>query len=353
MKSTGIADDASFGPEAEFFIFSDVKIDVSANRAFYEVDSDELPHNAARTFDEGNMGHRPGVKGGYTPVSPVDSGVELRNEMLSTMASIGMPVEKHHHEVAPAQHELGLKFGGLLETADYLQMYKYIVHNVAQANGVSATFMPKPIIGDNGSGMHVNQSLWKGGKPLFAGDVYAGLSQTALYYIGGIIKHARALNALTNPTTNSYKRLVPGFEAPVLLAYSSSNRSASCRIPYAESPKAKRIEIRFPDPTANGYLAFAGMLMAGLDGIKNKIDPGEAMDQDLYSLSEKELEGIPTVCATLREALKGITEDRDFLLEGGVFTDDQLDAYVKLKMEDVFQFWHIPNPVEFQMYYSC
>lgn len=353
METLGLADKAFFGPEAEFFIFEDVKIDVSMNRALYELDSVEGPYNSARAYEEGNMGHRPVVKGGYFPVPPVDSGQDIRSEMLTVMAEMGLPVEKHHHEVAPSQHELGIMFGTLLETADNLQLYKYVVHNVAHAYGVSATFLPKPIASDNGSGMHVHQSLWQDGKPLFAGNGYADLSEMALFYIGGIIKHAKSLNAFTNASTNSYKRLIPGYEAPVLLAYSSRNRSASCRIPFVNSPKGKRVEVRFPDATANPYLAFSAMLMAGLDGIRNKIHPGEAMDKDLYDLPPEELTEIPTVCGSLREALDSLDKDRDYLTQGDVFTNDQIDAYIELKMEEVTTFEQTPHPVEFQMYYSC
>jgi glutamine synthetase len=352
MASAGIADTAFFGPEAEFFIFDDVKIDVGMNVGMYKVDSVEGPYNSGRDYEEGNMGHRPGVKGGYFPVPPVDGGQDIRSEMLSVMSEIGVPVEKHHHEVAPSQHELGMKFGTLLETADNMQLYKYCVHQVAHAYGVSATFLPKPIVGDNGSGMHVHQSLWKDNSPLFAGNNYADLSEMALFYIGGIIKHAKSLNAFTNPSTNSYKRLIPGFEAPVLLAYSSRNRSASCRIPFVDNPKGKRVEVRFPDPMANPYLAFSAMLMAGLDGIRNKIHPGEAMDKDLYDLPAEELKNIPTVCGSLREALESLDADRDYLTSGDVFTNDQIDAYIELKMEEVFAFEHTPHPIEFKMYYS-
>ena len=352
MQSAGIADTAFFGPEAEFFIFDDVKFDVSMNGAMFKVDPVEGPYNSGRDFEEGNMGHRPGVKGGYFPVPPIDSGQDIRSEMLAVMADMGVPVEKHHHEVAPSQHELGMKFGTLLETADNMQLYKYAVHQVAHAYGVSATFLPKPIAGDNGSGMHVHQSLWSDGKPLFAGNGYADLSENALYYIGGIIKHAKSLNAFTNPSTNSYKRLVPGFEAPVLLAYSARNRSASCRIPFVSNPKGKRVEVRFPDATANPYLAFSAMLMAGLDGIRNKIHPGDAMDKDLYDLPAEELAKIPTVCASLREALESLDADRAYLTEGNVFTDDQIDAFIELKMEEVIALEHAPHPIEFQMYYS-
>jgi len=353
MASAGIADTAFFGPEAEFFIFDDVKIDVGMNVGMYKVDSVEGPYNSGRDYEEGNMGHRPGIKGGYFPVPPVDGGQDIRSEMLSVMSEIGVPVEKHHHEVAPSQHELGMKFGTLIETADNMQLYKYCVHQVAHAYGVSATFLPKPIVGDNGSGMHVHQSLWKDNTPLFAGNNYADLSEMALFYIGGIIKHAKSLNAFTNPSTNSYKRLIPGFEAPVLLAYSSRNRSASCRIPFVDNPKGKRVEVRFPDPMANPYLAFSAMLMAGLDGIRNKIHPGEAMDKDLYDLPAEELKNIPTVCGSLREALECLDADRDYLTSGDVFSNDQIDAYIELKMEEVYAFEHTPHPIEFKMYYSA
>jgi glutamine synthetase len=352
MESTGIADTAFFGPEAEFFVFDDVRYEVSMNRSFYEVDSDEGPYNSGNDFPEGNFGHRPGVKGGYFPVPPVDSMTDLRAEMVTQALAMGIAMEKHHHEVAPSQNELGQKFDTLLRTADQMQIYKYVVHMVAAQYGKTATFMPKPIAGDNGSGMHCHQSLWKGGEALFAGSGYADLSETCLYYIGGIIKHARALNAFTNPTTNSYKRLVPGFEAPVLLAYSSRNRSASCRIPFTASPKAKRVEVRFPDPTANPYLSFSAMLMAGLDGIENKIHPGDPMDTDLYDLPPEELEGVPTVCSSLNQALEALSADRDFLKKGDVFTDDQIDSYIELKQAEVTAFLQAPHPIEFQMYYS-
>ena len=302
LKASGIGDTAFFGPEAEFFIFDSVKFGTGGNYGMYQLDSQEGPQASLKDYPEGNMGHRPTVKGGYFPVPPVDSESDLRAEMLSTMGEMGVMIEKHHHEVAQSQHELGMKFGPLVKMADALQIYKYCIHNVAHSYGKTATFMPKPIYGDNGSGMHVHQSIWKGGKPLFAGNGYADLSEACLYYIGGIIKHAKALNAFTNPLTNSYKRLIPGFEAPVLLAYSARNRSASCRIPYATNPKAKRVEVRFPDPGANPYLAFSAMLMAGLDGIRNKIHPGDPMDKDLYDLPPEELKGIPTVCGSLRDA---------------------------------------------------
>jgi len=352
MSNQGIGDTAFFGPEAEFFVFDDVKFDVQMNRGYYEVDSSEGPYNTARDYEEGNPGHRPGIKGGYFPVPPVDSEQDLRSEMLAVMEEMGVEVEKHHHEVAPSQHELGMKFGTLINTADSLQIYKYVVHQVASSYGKTATFMPKPVAGDNGSGMHVHQSIWKNNEPMFAGSEYADLSETCLFYIGGIIKHARAINAFSNSITNSYKRLVPGFEAPVLLAYSARNRSASCRIPFVNNPKGKRVEVRFPDAASNPYLAFSAMLMAGLDGIKNKIHPGEAMDQDLYELSPNELKDIPTVCGSLREALNALDLDRDFLTQGDVFDDDQIDAYIDLKMEEVLAFEQAPHPIEFKMYYS-
>ena len=352
MSNQGIGDTAFFGPEAEFFVFDDVKFDVQMNRGYYEVDSSEGPYNTARDYEEGNPGHRPGIKGGYFPVPPVDSEQDLRSEMLAVMEEMGVEVEKHHHEVAPSQHELGMKFGTLINTADSLQIYKYVVHQVASSYGKTATFMPKPVAGDNGSGMHVHQSIWKDNEPMFAGSEYADLSETCLFYIGGIIKHARAINAFSNSITNSYKRLVPGFEAPVLLAYSARNRSASCRIPFVNNPKGKRVEVRFPDAASNPYLAFSAMLMAGLDGIKNKIHPGEAMDQDLYELSPDELKDIPTVCGSLREALNALDIDRAFLTQGDVFDDDQIDAYIDLKMEEVLAFEQAPHPIEFKMYYS-
>ena len=353
LISSGIGDTAYFGPEAEFFLFDDVRFSNSINKVSFEVDAADASWNTDTSYEMGNMGHRPGLKGGYFPVNPTDSAQDLRSEMLTTMKNIGMKVDKHHHEVASCQHELGLIFGTLMKQADELQKYKYIVHNVAHAYGKTATFMPKPIYGDNGTGMHVNMSIWKDGKPLFAGDKYADLSQEALYFIGGILLHAKALNAFTNPATNSYKRLIPGFEAPVLRAYSASNRSGCVRIPWAESPKAKRVEARFPDPAANPYLCFAALLMAGLDGIKNKIDPGEAQDKDLYDLPPEELEGIPTVCGSLREALDELVNDMDFLTEGGVFTKDQIEGYIDLKWEEVQQYEHTPHPVEYGMYYSC
>ncbi|MGC2855442.1 type I glutamate--ammonia ligase [Novispirillum sp. DQ9] len=353
MQSTGMADAAYFGPEAEFFVFDDVRYDVSMRKVSFELDAEDAAWNSGKMFEEGNMGHRPAVKGGYFPVPPVDNAVDLRAEMVSTLLEMGVPMEKHHHEVASSQHELGAKFGTLMQAADWMQIYKYVVHMVAHSYGRTATFMPKPLAGDNGSGMHVHMSLWKEGKPLFAGSGYADLSETALYYIGGIIKHAKALNAFTNPSTNSYKRLIPGFEAPVLLAYSARNRSASCRIPYVASPKGKRVEVRFPDPTANVYLAFAAMMMAGLDGIENKIHPGDPMDKNLYDLPAEELANVPTVCASLREALESLRADNDFLKKGDVFTQDMIDAYIALKWEEVYNYEHTPHPVEYAMYYSC
>ncbi len=353
LKSSGIGDQAFFGPEAEFFLFDDVRYSNTMNKVSFEVDATDAAWNTDASFEMGNMGHRPGVKGGYFPVNPVDEAQDLRSEMLTTMKQIGMKVDKHHHEVASCQHELGLIFDSLTKQADELQKYKYVIHNVAHAYGKSATFMPKPIAGDNGTGMHVNMSIWKDGKPLFAGDKYADLSQEALYFIGGVLKHAKALNAFTNPATNSYKRLIPGFEAPVLRAYSARNRSGCVRIPWTESPKAKRVEARFPDPAANPYLCFAALLMAGLDGIKNKIDPGEAMDKDLYDLPAEELAEIPTVCGSLREAMDELQADMDFLLEGDVFTKSQIEGYIALKMEEIETFEHTPHPVEYGMYYSC
>lgn len=353
LKNTGIGDVAYFGPEAEFFIFDDVKINVESNHVSYQVDSEELPTNSGRNYDTGNMGHRPKVKGGYFPEAPIDSASDIRGEMVTVMQSMGVGVEKHHHEVAPSQNEIGIKFSTLTDAADNIQLYKHVVHNVANSYGKSATFIPKPINGDNGSGMHCHQSIWKAGAPQFAGKSYAGLSETALYYIGGIIKHAKALNAFTNPATNSYKRLVPGYEAPVLLAYSARNRSASCRIPQATSPNGKRVEVRFPDATANPYLAFAAQLMAGLDGIENKIHPGDAMEEDLYALSEEELAKVPTVAGSLRHALDSLKADNEFLLKGDVFTRDMIDAYIALKMEEVELYETTVHPVEFQLYYSA
>ena len=352
LKSSGIGDAAYFGPEAEFFLFDDVRYSVTPQKVAFEIDSVDAAWNTDTVYEDGNLAHRAAHKGGYFPVNPVDAAQDIRGEMLSTMKRMGIKVDKHHHEVATAQHELGMIFGGLTEQADNIQKYKYVIHNVAAAYGKTATFMPKPMKGDNGSGMHVNMSIWKDGKPLFAGDKYADLSQEALWFIGGILKHAKALNALTNPATNSYKRLIPGFEAPVLRAYSARNRSGCVRIPWTESPKAKRVEARFPDPAANPYLAFAALLMAGLDGVKNKIDPGPASDKDLYDLPPEELAEIPTVCGSLREALEELEKDMDFLLAGDVFTRDQLEGYIKLKWEEVYAYEHTPHPIEYAMYFS-
>jgi len=352
LSSTGIGDTSYFGPEPEFFVFDDVRYNVEMQSCFYEFSSEEGPYTSGDGIDTGNMGHRPSVKGGYFPVPPVDSANDLRAEMVTIMKEMGLHMDKHHHEVAPSQHELGLTFQTLVKSADNVQVYKYVTQMVAHTYGKTATFMPKPVAGDNGSGMHTHQSIWKNGKPVFSGSEYADLSETALHYIGGIIKHARAINAFSNPSTNSYKRLIPGFEAPVLLAYSARNRSASCRIPFASSPNGKRVEVRFPDATANPYLAFSAMLMAGLDGIQNKINPGDAMDKDLYDLPAEELRDVPTVCGSLRQALGSLDEDREFLTKGDVFTDDAINAYMELKWEEVYRFEHTPHPVEFQMYYS-
>ncbi|MCW0199023.1 type I glutamate--ammonia ligase [Sphingopyxis sp.] len=353
VASTGIGDTVYVGPEAEFFMFDDVRFETGYNKSGFEIDDIELPTNTGRSYEGGNLAHRPRAKGGYFPVAPVDSAVDIRAEMVSTMLELGLPCDKHHHEVAAAQHELGLTFGTLTQTADRMQIYKYVVHQVAHAYGKTATFMPKPIKDDNGSGMHTHISIWEKGKPLFAGNGYAGLSDMCLYFIGGVVKHAKALNAFTNPTTNSYKRLVPGFEAPVLLAYSSRNRSASCRIPYGAGAKAKRVEFRFPDAMANPYLCYSALLMAGLDGIQNKIHPGDAMDKNLYDLPPEELAEVPTVCASLREALDSLLADHDFLLKGDVFSKDQIEAYVELKWDEVYRFEQTPSPVEFDMYYSA
>ncbi|MHA1539609.1 MAG: type I glutamate--ammonia ligase [Alphaproteobacteria bacterium] len=352
LNEANVGDTAYFGPEPEFFLFDDVKFSVGSSKGYYELDSSEDPLNSDKTYEFGNSGHRPAFKGGYFPVPPVDSANDLRAEMLTTMAEMGVSVEKHHHEVAASQHELGIKYNTLTESADDIQKYKYVVHNVSHLYGKTATFLPKPIYGDNGSGMHIHQSIWKDGKALFAGDRYAGLSEMALHYIGGIIKHARALNAFTNPTTNSYKRLIPGFEAPVILAYSANNRSVACRIPHVSNPKGMRVESRFPDPTANPYLAYAALMLAGLDGIKNKIHPGEAMDQDLFELPQGEVDKIPSVCRSLRQALESLDADREFLKAGDVFSDNYIDDYIELKMKEVYKLEHTPHPVEFSMYYS-
>lgn len=352
LKASGIGDTIFVGPEAEFFVFDDVRFATDPYNTGFKLDCSELPSNSDTDYEGGNMGHRPRVKGGYFPVPPVDSGQDYRGEMLSVLTEMGVKVEKHHHEVASAQHELGIMFDTMTRNADKMQIYKYAVHQVAHAYGKTATFMPKPVFGDNGTGMHVHMSIWNDGKPTFAGNEYAGLSENCLFYIGGIIKHAKAINAFTNPSTNSYKRLVPGYEAPVLLAYSARNRSASCRIPHGSSPKSKRVEVRFPDPTQNPYLGFAAMLMAGLDGIKNKIHPGQPMDKDLYELPAAQLKKIPTVCGSLREALEALQKDNKFLLEGDVFDKDQIEAYIDLKMQDVIRYETTPHPVEFDMYYS-
>ena len=353
LKSSGLGDTAFFGPEPEFFIFDDVRWQSDMSGSFVKIDVDEAPWNTAKKYESGNSGHRPTVKGGYFPVPPVDSSQDIRAEISLVLESLGIPVEVFHHEVAGAgQNEIGTKFSTLVERADWTQKLKYVIWNVCHAYGKTATFMPKPIQGDNGSGMHVHQSIWKDGKNLFAGDGYAGLSDTALYYIGGIIKHARALNAITNPGTNSYMRLVPGFEAPVKLAYSAKNRSASIRIPFVSNPKGRRIEARFPDPLANPYLCFSALLMAGLDGIENKIHPGEAATKDLYHLPPEEDALVPTVCHSLDQALEYLDKGRGFLTKGGVFTDAFIDAYIELKMQEVTRFRMAPHPVEFDMYYS-
>ena len=353
LKSTGIGDTCFFGPEPEFFIFDDVKWKADISGAMYQISAEEAAWSSHAEIDGGNMGHRPMVKGGYFQVPPIDSHMDLRTAMCETMEAMGLEVEVHHHEVATAgQNEIGVKFNTLVKKADEVQILKYVVHNVAHAYGKTSTFMPKPLVGDNGSGMHCHQSIWKDGQNLFAGNGYAGLSDTALFYIGGIIKHARALNAFTNASTNSYKRLVPGFEAPVMLAYSARNRSASIRIPYVSSAKARRIEVRFPDPTANPYLAFAAMMMAGLDGIQNKIHPGEAADKDLYDLPAEEAKLIPTVCSSFEMALDALDADRDFLTRGGVFSDDMIDGYIDLKRGEVERLNMTTHPVEFGMYYS-
>ncbi len=354
LQSTGIGDAALFGPEPEFFVFDDVRWGANMSGSFVKIDSEEAEWNSEKVYNDGNMGHRPGVKGGYFPVPPVDSLHDLRAAMCLAMEEMGLEVEVHHHEVATAgQCEIGVGANTLVNKALEVQILKYCVHNVAHAYGKTATFMPKPLVGDNGSGMHVHMSISKDGQNMFAGNEYGGLSETALYYIGGIIKHARALNAFANASTNSYKRLVPGFEAPVMLAYSARNRSASIRIPYVTNPKARRIEVRFGDPTANPYLCFAAYLMAGLDGIQNKIHPGEAMDKDLYDLPAEEAKAIPTVCHSFDQALDALDADREFLTQGGVFTDDMIDAYINLKMDEVTRIRMTTHPVEFDMYYSC
>jgi len=353
LQSTKIADVAYFGPENEYFIFDDIRWGSDMSGSYVKIDSQEAAWNSERAYPDGNMGHRPGVKGGYFPVPPVDSLHDIRSATCLALEEMGLKVEVHHHEVATAgQCEIGVAFGTLVKKGDEVQILKYVVQNVAHSYGKTATFMPKPMVGDNGSGMHVHQSLAKAGKNLFTGNKYGGLSELALYYIGGIIKHARALNALTNPGTNSYKRLVPGFEAPVKLAYSARNRSASIRIPYVANPKGRRIEVRFPDSTANPYLAFSAMMMAGLDGIQNKINPGDAMDKNLYDLPPEEDKLIPTVCHSLDQALDELDRDRKFLTAGGVFTNDYIDSYIELKMEEVTRMRMTTHPIEFDMYYS-
>ncbi|MGQ4277571.1 glutamate--ammonia ligase [Pseudidiomarina sp. E22-M8] len=353
LQSAGIADTALFGPEPEFFLFNDVRFHTDMSGSFYKIEAEEAKWNSGKKYADGNLAHRPSVKGGYFPVPPVDSAHDIRNTMSTVMEDMGLVVEAHHHEVATAgQNEVATRFNTLTKKADEIQIYKYVVHNVAHSYGMTATFMPKPIVGDNGSGMHVHMSLAKDGKNLFAGDKYGGLSETALYYIGGIIKHARAINAFANPATNSYKRLVPGFEAPVMLAYSARNRSASIRIPLVSNAKGRRIEVRFPDPAANPYLCFSALLMAGLDGIKNKIHPGDAMDKDLYDLPAEEAKEIPTVCHSLEMALEALDKDRDFLKQGGVMTDNMIDAYIALKQKEVMTLKMTTHPIEFDLYYS-
>jgi len=353
LQESGIGDVAYFGPEPEFFVFDDVRFSNKMTGNSYEIDSSELPQNSSRSYEGGNLGRRSPVKGAYFDPLPLDSGQDLRSEMVETMRLVGLTPLLHHHEVASAQYEIGFKYSTLTDTADNVQKFKYVINNVAQAFGKTSTFMPKPIFGDNGSGMHVHQSIWKNGENLFKGKEHANLSELALFYIGGIIKHARAINAFANPSTNSYKRLVPGYEAPVLLAYSSCNRSASIRIPHVTNEKARRIEARFPDPAANPYLTFAALLMAGLDGIKNKIHPGDPRNQDLYHLPAKDLKKIPTVARSLREALAALDKDREFLLAGNVFTNEQIDAYIELKTAEVDRYEQIPHPIEFEMYYNC
>jgi len=352
LQKSGIGEVAYFGPEPEFFVFNDVRFEANEYGNFYSIDSEEAPHNTSKIVDGGNLARRVQKKGAYFAPMPIDTGQDLRSEIIETMRQVGLTPILHHHEVATSQFEIGFKYSTLVGTADNIQKFKYVVHNVCHAYGKTATFMPKPIYADNGSGMHVHQSIWKDGQNLFVGNDHAGLSELALFYIGGIIKHARAINAFANPTTNSYKRLVPGFEAPVLLAYSAKNRSASIRIPHVVNEKARRIETRFPDPASNPYLCCAALMMAGIDGIKNKIHPGEPKNQDLYHSSEKELKKIPTVARSLREALSALDKDREFLLQGNVFTDEQIDAYIDLKLKEVERYEQMPHPVEFEMYYN-
>src|SRR6266508_4311141 len=352
LKSSGLGDVAYFGPEPEFFIFDAVEWSVDMSGSYCKVFLCEAAWSSPEKFEGGNMGHRPPVKGGSFPVPPVDSLQDIRSAICLALEQMGVEVEVHHHEVAASQNEIGTKFAPLVQRADWLQILKYAVHNTAHAYGKTATFMPKPIVGDNGSGMHVHQSVWKDGKNLFAGDGYSGLSEFALYYIGGVIKHAKSLNAITNPGTNSYKRLVPGFEAPINLAYSARNRSASCRIPFVSSPNARRVEVRFPDPTANAYLAFAALLMAGLDGLQNKIHPGDPIDKDMYHLPPEEAARVPHVCASLEQALDCLRDDHAFLTRGGVFSDDFLESYIALKEEELTKFRMTTHPLEFEMYYA-
>jgi glutamine synthetase len=353
LRSTGIADTAYFGPENEFFIFDDVRWSVAMQGAFYLVDSAEAHWQSGKEFPEGNLGHRPSVKGGYFPVPPVDSQHDIRSAMCLALEEMGLTVEVHHHEVATAgQAEIGVQFNTLTRKADDVQMLKYVVQNVAHSYGKTATFMPKPLVDDNGNGMHVHQSLAKAGNNLFSGDSYGGLSDLALSYIAGLLKHAHALNAFTNASTNSYRRLVKGFEAPTLLAYSARNRSASIRVPYVSNPKARRIEVRFPDSSANPYFAFAAMMMAGLDGIQNKLRPGDPADKDLYDLPPEEEKAIPTVCFSLQQALEALDGDRAFLKAGGVFSDDLIDGYIGLKQQELTRLQKSTHPVEFDMYYS-
>lgn len=352
LQESGIGDVAYFGPEPEFFVFDDVRFENKMHGNFYEIDSEEGPYNSAKKLEGGNLARRSPIKGAYFDSIPLDSGQDLRSEMVETLRQVNVTPILHHHEVANSQFEIGFKYSTLTQTGDNIQKFKYVIHNVAQAYGKTATFMPKPIFGDNGSGMHVHQSIWRDGKNLFVGKEHANLSELALYYIGGIIKHAKAINAFSNATTNSYKRLVPGYEAPVLLAYSAKNRSASIRIPHVTNENARRIETRFPDPASNPYLTCAALLMAGLDGIKNKIHPGEPKNQDLYHLSEKELKKIPTVSRSLRDALHALDKDREFLLAGGVFTNEQIDAYIELKTKEADRYEQMPHPIEFEMYYN-
>ena len=354
LKSSGMGDVAYFGPEPEFFIFDGVTWNIDMSGCSVKIKSEEAPWSSGIDYESGNMGHRAPVKGGYFPVPPTDTQLDIRNAMCLALEQQGVEVEVHHHEVAAAgQNEIGTRFAPLVQRADWMQILKYTVWNVAHSYGKTATFMPKPVVGDNGSGMHCHQSVWKGGKNLFAGNGYAGLSDFALHYIGGIIKHAKALNAFTNAGTNSYKRLVPGFEAPVMLAYSARNRSASIRIPWVSNPKARRIEVRFPDSSANPYFAFTAMMLAGLDGIQNKIHPGDPADKDLYDLEPEEAKHIPTVCHSLDMALEHLDKDREFLTRGGVFTNDVIDAYMGLKMQEVTRFRMSTHPVEMELYYSC